>query len=325
MSSEPAILSREDVARFLNMDACIGTVREAFRRHGRGEIPPPGILGVHAATGGFHIKAALWNEDGHSYFASKVNANFPQNPARFSLPTIQGLLLLFDAEAGRPLAVMDSIEITVLRTAAATAVAAEHLARSGSETVTICGCGVQARAQLLALSKVLPVRNAFAYDSDLTRARWFADHADLGIPIAPISRLTDGTLRSDIVVTCTTSRQAFLGPADVREGTFVAAVGADNPEKQELEPALMARSKVVADVLEQSLTIGDLHHAVAAGAMTRDTVYAELGEIVCGKKPGRTSDGEITVFDSTGTAFQDAAAAVLVYRSLQGQSRRISG
>src|SRR4051794_12681231 len=100
MSSAPAILSREDVARVLNMDACIAAVREAFRWHGEGEIQPPGILGVHAADGGFHIKAALWNEDGHSYFASKVNANFPRNPVRFSLPTIQGLLLLFDAEAG---------------------------------------------------------------------------------------------------------------------------------------------------------------------------------------------------------------------------------
>ena len=89
MTAEPAILSREGVARVLNMDACIAAVREAFRRHGSGEISPPGILGMHAAEGGFHIKAALWNEDGHSYFATKVNANFPQNPVRFSLPTIQ--------------------------------------------------------------------------------------------------------------------------------------------------------------------------------------------------------------------------------------------
>src|SRR5574342_641109 len=97
--------------------------------------------------------AALWEEDGRRWFVAKANANFPQNPARYSLPTIQGLLLLFDADDGRPLAVMDSVEITVLRTAAATAVAAEVLARRDSESVTVCGCGVQARAQLLALSK----------------------------------------------------------------------------------------------------------------------------------------------------------------------------
>jgi ornithine cyclodeaminase/alanine dehydrogenase-like protein (mu-crystallin family) len=211
---------------------------------------------------------------------------------------------------------MDSIEITVLRTAAASAVAAEHLARSDSTTVTVCGCGVQARAQLEALSKVLPIRRAFAFDADRARARWFAENAELGLEIIPVSNLADGTLQSDVIVTCTTSHKAFLGPGEVRPGTFIAAVGADNPEKQELEPALLAKSKVVADVIEQCLSIGDLHHAVSAGAMTRDAVYAELGELAAGKKQGRTSNDEITVFDSTGTAFQDAAAAVLVYRSL---------
>jgi alanine dehydrogenase len=310
-----AILSREEIARVLSMDACIVAVRDAFVRYGRGEIGAPGVLGMHAAHGGFHIKAALWTENGHSYFAAKVNANFPQNPVRRSLPTIQGLLLLFDAEDGRPLAVMDSIEITVLRTAAATAVAAEHLARKDADTVTICGCGVQASAQLLALSKVLPVRRAFAYDADAVRARWFAENTDLGFEITPVRTLVDATLHSDVIVTCTTSRQAFLGPADVKQGTFIAAVGADNPEKQEIEPALLARSKVVADVLEQCVNIGDLHHAIAAGAMKRENVYAELGELASGKKIGRASADEITIFDSTGTAFQDAAAAVLVYKS----------
>ena len=299
------------------MDACISVVRDAFAKHGRGEIGAPGVLGMHGADGGFHIKAAFWNQEGHSYFATKVNANFPNNPVRHSLPTIQGLLLLFDAEDGRPLAVMDSIEITVLRTAAATAVAAEQLARKDANTVAVCGCGVQAGAQLLALSKVLPVRQAFAFDADPSRARWFAENTDLGFEITPVRTLADATLHSDVVVTCTTSRRAFLGPADVRNGTFIAAVGADNPEKQEIEPALLARSKVVADILEQCASIGDLHHAIAAGAMKREDVYAELGELAAGKKIGRASEDEITIFDSTGTAFQDAAAAVLVYNSLR--------
>src|SRR3569832_746009 len=125
------------------MDACIEAVRHAFAKHGRGEIAAPGVLGMHAPHGGFHIKAALWTQDGHSYFAAKANANFPQNPVLHALPTIQGLLLLFDADDGSPLAIMDSVEITVLRTAAATAVAAENLARKDAEAVTVCGCGVQ--------------------------------------------------------------------------------------------------------------------------------------------------------------------------------------
>jgi alanine dehydrogenase len=128
-----------------------------------------------------------------------------------------------------------------------------------------------------------------------------------------VSDLALATRDSDISVTCTTSRRAILHPGDVRAGSFVAAVGADNPEKQEIEPALLAASTVVVDVLEQCATIGDLHHALDAGVMTRADVHAELGEIVAGRRPGRAADDEIIVFDSTGTALQDVAAAALVY------------
>src|SRR6266567_7041262 len=105
-------------------------------------------------------------------------------------------------------------------------------------------------------------------------------------------------------VTCTTSRKPLLGLDEVSPGTFIAAVGADNPEKQELHPALMAKSKIVADILEQCVAMGDLHHAIAAGVVTRANVHAELGEIVAGKKPGRESNEEITIFESTGMAYR---------------------
>ncbi len=114
-------------------------------------------------------------------------------------------------------------------------------------------------------------------------------------------------------MTCTTSREPLLRPEHVRPGAFIAAVGADNPVKQELHPALMAVNKVVADVIEQCATIGDLHHAIVAGVMTASDVHAELGEVVAGKKSGRTSPEEITIFDSTGMALQDVAAAAWVY------------
>jgi ornithine cyclodeaminase/alanine dehydrogenase-like protein (mu-crystallin family) len=116
---------------------------------------------------------------------------------------------------------------------------------------------------------------------------------------------------ADIVVTCTPSRAAFL--EKVQPGTFVAAVGADSEEKQELAPSLMASSKVVTDVTEQCRTIGDLHHAIDAGAMRAEDVYAELSEIVAGKKRGRDRDDEVIIFDSTGMALQDVAAAAIVY------------
>jgi ornithine cyclodeaminase/alanine dehydrogenase-like protein (mu-crystallin family) len=138
-------------------------------------------------------------------------------------------------------------------------------------------------------------------------------HSTLGIPIEVSTALPSAARDSDIVVTCTTSRLPLLGAADVSPGTFIAAVGADNPDKQEISPDLMAAHTVVTDLTEQCAAIGDLHHAIAAGRMSTGDVYAELGEIVAGRKPGRRSAEEIVVFDSTGTALQDVAAAVVVY------------
>src|SRR5215467_13801325 len=144
--TETLLLSRADVASLLTLEACIGCVEEAFRQYGLGQTSAPKVLGMHSGDGGFHIKAALLSQSG-SWFAAKLNGNFPGNRQRFGLPNIQGLITLCDAANGFPLAVMDSIEITILRTGAATAVAARHLARPDSKVVTICGCGNQGRVQ----------------------------------------------------------------------------------------------------------------------------------------------------------------------------------
>jgi len=125
--------------------------------------------------------------------------------------------------------------------------------------------------------------------------------------------LGEAARQSDIVITCTTSRRAFLGRHHVKRGAFVAAVGADNEEKQEIEPALMAAASVVTDSTDQCATIGDLHHAIDAGLMQRNDVRAELGDVVADPSRGRRSDDEIVIFDSTGVAFQDVAAAAIVY------------
>lgn len=316
------ILTRDDVRRLLDLDDCIAAVEDVFRKAARGEIAPAGVLSMHAEGGGFHVKAALLDDGEQRWFAAKTNANFPGNGPRFGLPTIQGVVLLFDATSGRPLAVLDSIELTALRTAAATAVAARQLARPESATVTICGCGAQSAAQLLALARVLPLREVFAFDIDADRAHAFALRMSNAMSTAPfavtaVSDLRISLRRSDVCVTCTTSRRAFLMSDDVIPGTFVAAVGADNPEKQELDPALMARGKVVVDSLEQCASFGDLHHALAAGVLTVADVYGSLGDIVAGLLPGRANDEEVTIFDSTGTAIQDVAAAILVYKRAQ--------
>lgn len=316
------ILKRSDVAALLGIEECIAAVEQAFRLHAEGKALPPGVLGIHARTGGFHIKAGLLDLN-RSYFAAKTNANFPENARRFGLPLIQGVIVICDAENGYPLAVMDSMEITIIRTGAATAVAAKYLARPDSSVATICGCGNQGRISLRAMTKVLPLKQVYAFDKEPTLADSFASELskEVGIHIKATDDLGWAARQSDVCVTCTPSKEFFLNREYVRPGTFVAAVGADNEEKQELDPRLLQASKVVVDLLEQCATIGDLHHALEQGLMTRAEVHAELGEVIAGEKPGRTSVDEIIVFDSTGTALQDVASAAIVYERAVASER----
>lgn len=313
-ASGTLLLTRKDVSELLTLNDCVLAVEQAFRLHGEGRAPAPGVLGVHAQGGGFHIKAGTLPLS-RNYFAAKANANFPGNPAR-GLPTIQGVILLFDADNGQVLAVMDSMEITILRTGAATAVAAKYLARKDSQIATICGCGNQGRVQLRAVRHACPLEKAFVWDIQKEAAERFAQAmaAELEIAVTPVGDLPAALRQSDICVTCTPAKKFLIHDKDVPPGMFIAAVGADNEDKQELDPELLApKNKVVADVVAQCAVIGDLHHALAAGTASVSCVYAELGEIVCGKKPGRTSAEEITIFDSTGMALQDVASAAVVY------------
>src|SRR5258705_10198225 len=255
------LLTGHDVAELLTIEDCMAAVEHAFKLYGEGRTQPPGILGVHARDGGFHIKAGLLDLD-RSYFAAKVNANFPDNGKRNGLPTIQGVVVLCDGENGYPLALIDSIEVTIQRTGSATGVAAKYLARHDSRTLTICGCGNQGRVSVRMLTRVLPIEKVFAYDLDQDLAQKFATElaGESGIEIEVVSDLRTAVRQSDVCVTCTPSKQPFFKSDFVAPGTFIAAVGADNPEKQELEPGLLGQSKIVVDLLEQCATIGELHH-----------------------------------------------------------------
>ena len=308
------ILSSHDLQAVMRFDDYVDAVAEAFQMLAEGRCESPVPMQINVGDGTFHAKAASLQR-GRGYVAVKINGNFPGNPSRNGLPTIQGAVYLADASDGRPLALLDSIEITRQRTAAATAVAVRYLARVNTHTATICGCGEQGRIQLRALRHTHSIDRVFAWDIDFQAARRFAAEmaTELGLASTPVHVLREATLASDIIVTCTSSRTPFLGIEDVRPGTFVAAVGADNPQKSEIKPELMAEAAVVVDVLEQSIVMGDLHHAVKAGMMRPSDVRAELGVLISHKRPGRLSDDEITIFDSSGTGAQDVAAAARAY------------
>jgi ornithine cyclodeaminase/alanine dehydrogenase len=310
------ILSRGQVSSLLTIRECIDVVEDAFRMHAQGNGLEPCLLHVDSKDGEFHIRAGGLKLD-RTYFCVKIGAGFFGNMERFGLPNIQGVLALFDGDTGSPLAVMDAIEITIQRTGAVAAVAAKYLARPESSVVTICGCGNQGRIQLKALKQVLPaIKQAFAFDvNEQAAIRYAAEMSkELDIVVEAESDVAKAVARSDVVVTCTPSSHYYLRRDYVTEGTFVAAIGADSPHKQELEPSLLMRSKLVVDILEQCARAGELHHALEAGLLTRQNVHGELGDVIAGKIPGRSSEEEITIFDATGTALQDVAAAAAVYR-----------
>ncbi len=311
------ILTRADIAALMTPADYLASAQLAFAVSaiGRAAAPPP--LYIAADGGGFHAKGArLSCEDGSEYTAIKMNSNFTGNRKHAGLPTIQGALLLFEASHGCLLAIMDSIEITMQRTAAAAALAATYLARKDSVTLTICGCGDLASEVLAALAAVLPLLiRVYAWDDVPQTAAGFARDmsARLKLDVRAAEDMTAATKTSDVIASCSTAKTPYLGPDDVRPGTFIAAMGADHHDKNELFPQLMARAKVVVDSIEQCSIMGDLHHALAAAAMARDDIYSTLGDIAAGFKPGRENQDEITIFDSTGTGIQDVAAAIRVY------------
>jgi ornithine cyclodeaminase/alanine dehydrogenase-like protein (mu-crystallin family) len=158
----------------------------------------------------------------------------------------------------------------------------------------------------------------YAFDAEEATARAYAEELgdELRLDVRPVAEHVDAVRSSDVCVTCTPSRQPFLFRDHVKAGTFIAAVGADSADKHEIDAGLMAASVVVTDVMEQCASFGDLHHALDAGVLTRESVHAELADLVTGRKPGRRSTEEITIFDSTGTALEDVAAAVVYEKAV---------
>jgi len=308
---ETLTLTASDLARCLSPAECRAAVERAFALLAERRVPPARAVGFEAPGGSFHAKVALYDA-GRPRFVAKINGNFPGNPAASGLPTIQGVLVLADSSDGRPLAIMDSATVTAIRTAAASAVAAARLARDDAAVLAIVGCGLQGAAHIAALREVRRLREIRLYDVDAGRASALAArHAD-GTSCRVSRTIAEATRGADVVTTCTSGGALVLHAADVAPGTFVAAVGTDNPHKREIHPDLMRAARVVVDDLEQCAAGGDLHHAIAAGAMTRDGVHADLAAVVAGRYAPIERDA-IVIFDSTGVALEDAAAADLAY------------
>src|SRR5437764_5840078 len=288
------VLNNDDVTRLLDMDSCIEGIEQAFRARGDGKLARSSVAGLELLGGGLHAKLGAVQLS-RAYAAAKVNANFPENPALRGLPTVQGVVVLFDAESGVPLACMDSATITAVRTAAASAVAAKYLALSGASSLTLIGCGIQAASHFTAFQCVRGIRRVVLFDLNREAAQRLA--RDLSntsaLDVSVAAGIREAALASEIVVTSTPSRSPILDVGDVKPGTFIAAVGADNENKQEIAPALLRAAAVVVDDIDQCSRIGDLHHAISGGVMRREDVRGSLDRVVAGSARGRLDDNEI--------------------------------
>jgi ornithine cyclodeaminase len=289
----------------------VDAIRDAFRADGEGRAHVPAVINleVPARRGEFHVKTALI--DGVPHVAVKIASGFYDNPAK-GLPSGSGLMAVFDATTGLPVALLlDNGFLTDIRTGAAGAVAADTLAPLSVSTVGVLGSGLQARHQIRCLRCVRTFSRVVAWSPD--RARLDAYVRELrgeGFDARAAATPEAVCREAEVLVTATPSRTPLVRAEWLRPGQHVTALGSDSPGKQELDAACLERADlVVVDRLTQCAAFGELRHALDAGLFRPDRVHAELGEVVAGVKPGRTTAAQITIADLTGVGFQDTAIA----------------
>jgi ornithine cyclodeaminase len=279
-------------------------------------VPPAINLDIPAVRGELHVKTAYI--EGVPWVAVKVASGFYDNPAR-GLPSGSGLMMVFDAATGEPtVLLLDNGFLTDLRTAAAGAIAADVLAGPSIGVVGVLGSGVQARWQVRCLARVRSISRIVAWSPTAAHlAQYVGDMRDEGYDAVAADGAEDVCRAADLLITATPARAPLVRAAWLHDGQHVTAVGADAPGKQELEAACLARADlVVVDRVAQCRIFGELKYALDAGLLAGNRIHAELGQIVAGQKPGRTSAAQVTLADLTGVGFQDTAIASMAVKNL---------
>jgi ectoine utilization protein EutC len=309
------ILTEAELRRIVPLDLeAISCVEEAFHALATKAVAMPPILRLDMPEQRGEVDVKTAYVPGLDGFAIKISPGFFDNP-KIGLPSTNGLMVLFSTKTGLvQAALLDNGYLTDVRTAAAGAVAARHLSRPDASVAAIFGAGMQAKLQLEALSLVRPIREARIWARDAAKAEAAAEELTVRLGF-PVRAEVDGRAAvdgADIVVTTTPSGTPILKAEWLQPGQHVTAMGSDAEHKNEIEPAVVTGAGLyVADSLRQTRLLGELHHAIAAGLVTEGTIFPELGEIIAGRKPGRSGPEQITVADLTGTGIQDTAIATL--------------
>jgi len=313
------LLTELDVEQLLSMDEVMVAVESSFKEKGLGHVQMPAKLYLFYQKYNGDLRTMPSYLEDLDVSAVKVVNVHPDNRAKYNLPSVMAMIVLVDPRNGAPLAIMGGTWVTAVRTGAAGGVAAKYLARKNSKVVGLVGAGAQAKTQLMSLFslyKKLGEVKVWSRTEKTRRARvaemevLYGDKAKI-IPVDSVKDAVEGT---DIVVTITPSRKPIVLNEWISPGTHINCIGADAPGKEELDPAILTRAKIIVDDWEQASHSGEINVPLTKGILTRQNIWGNIGQVVAGLKQGRTSSDEITVFASTGLAVQDAVTAELAYK-----------
>jgi ornithine cyclodeaminase len=309
------LISLEQIKEVVPQLDLLTGIEEGFCNYSRGKVVVPPVAEMILDKGEVHIKYGY--VEGEDLYVIKVASGFYENP-ELGLPSSNGLMLLFSQQTGKLLAILlDNGYLTDVRTALAGAVAARHLAPNRVERIGIIGAGTQARLQLLYLKQSISCIDVYVWGRDNKELLRYRDDMEAeGFKIHTTLSVSEVINNCNLIVTTTPSKIPLVKWEDIRPGTHITAVGSDTPEKQELDPLILKHADVlVGDSLEQCRLRGEIHQALKKGAI-QENKAVELGKLISGSNPGRSSDYQISVADLTGVAVQDIVVASAVYRAL---------
>jgi alanine dehydrogenase len=312
---ETILLNQSQVKELTTMKEIIENVETAYKFHAERKVqmPPKEYIFYKKFRGDLRIMPCFirgLNESG----VKNVNVH-PENPRKHSLPTVMAMIELVDPKTGFPVSVMDGTWITDMRTGAAAGVATKYLARDNSEILGLVGAGVQAATGLEAINEVMDIKEVRVSCRTCETKELFAQKASekYGIPVKAVDTIKEAVKGVDVLLTTTPAREPVVKSKWVSPGTHINAMGADAPGKQELDSHILQKAKIVIDCWDQASHSGEINIPVQEGLVRQSDIQGKIGDVIIGSIPGRTSDEEITVFDSTGLAVQDIVTAWNVY------------
>lgn len=311
------LLNKEEVGSLIDLDAILAAVEDGYRSFNSGLVVQPDHMDVvlPGTHEGIDFKGGL--DMGGGYISIKASSGGYDNNPKIGLPTGMNTVMLFEAKTSALKCIMDGTWITGCRTAAAGAISVKYLARQDAETLCVLGAGKQARRQLLAIMRVRKLTEVRAWDADPVFLEAYVKEMaeETGLTIRQCATAEEAVRGAHIVVTATRGRRGPIVKKEwVQPGTHIVAIGADMPDKQELHADVFAGAKVVNDSIDLCVRKGETHHAVEEGIIKPEDIHAEIGEILLGKKPGRESQDEVTIFDTVGMAIQDNVTAAMLFK-----------